>query len=127
VIDGKDITPLLLGQPQAKSPHEAFYYYHMDQLQAVRSGKWKLYLALEKKLRNLKGDTERSPARLYDVQAGPGETTNLADKHADLVQRLAALAEKARADLGDLDREGKGQRPTGRVENPRPLVLQPKP
>ena len=32
------------GQKGATSPHEAFYYYHTTQLQAVRSGQWKLIL-----------------------------------------------------------------------------------
>ncbi|MEM1296908.1 MAG: sulfatase-like hydrolase/transferase, partial [Verrucomicrobiota bacterium] len=37
-IDGKDIGNLLWGsEPDAKSPHEAFFYYQLDQLQAVRS------------------------------------------------------------------------------------------
>ena len=36
----------------AKSPHDetGFYYYRMDQLQAVRSGPWKLYLPLENRI-----------------------------------------------------------------------------
>lgn len=42
-IDGKDIWPLMSGQRGAKSPHEAFYYYGGEELQAVRSGKWKLH------------------------------------------------------------------------------------
>jgi arylsulfatase A-like enzyme len=126
VIDGKDIGPLLEGQAGARSPHEAFYYYHMDQLQAVRSGKWKLHLALDRRLGDLKGTAQPSPAMLYDVANDPRETTNLAEKHPDVVKRLNELAEKARADLGDLGREGKGQRPVGRVENPRPMVLKPK-
>ena len=41
-IDGKDISSLLSGQSTA-SPHEAFYYYGGEELQAVRSGKWKLH------------------------------------------------------------------------------------
>jgi arylsulfatase len=43
-IDGKDIWPLLSGQEGAKSPHEAFYYFADSELQAVRSGDWKLHL-----------------------------------------------------------------------------------
>src|SRR5205823_2474882 len=42
-IDGQDIWPLISGQRGAKSPHEAFYYYAGEELQAVRSGKWKLH------------------------------------------------------------------------------------
>ena len=39
-----DVRPLLLGEAGAKSPHEAFFYYSGDELQAVRSGKWKLHV-----------------------------------------------------------------------------------
>jgi arylsulfatase A-like enzyme len=49
IIDGRDVWPLLSGRPDARSPHAAFYYYYMDQLQAVRSGRWKLHLPLETK------------------------------------------------------------------------------
>jgi len=44
-IDGLDIGPLMRGEPSAKSPHEAFYFYAGEELQAVRSGDWKLHLA----------------------------------------------------------------------------------
>ncbi|MCU0915905.1 MAG: sulfatase, partial [Planctomycetes bacterium] len=37
IIDGQDIRPLLLGRKEGWTPREAFYYYHEDQLQAVRS------------------------------------------------------------------------------------------
>lgn len=43
-IDGKDITPVLLDQPGAKSPHEALWFYTGTELHAVRSGPWKLHL-----------------------------------------------------------------------------------
>ena len=41
-LDGRDISPLMLGETGAKSPHEAFYYYRETHLYAVRSGQWKL-------------------------------------------------------------------------------------
>jgi arylsulfatase A-like enzyme len=42
-IDGQDRWPLITGQSGAK-PRETFYYYAGDELQAVRSGPWKLHL-----------------------------------------------------------------------------------
>ena len=42
-IDGKDILPLLKGSAGAKSPHEALFFYGGSELQAVRSGPWKLH------------------------------------------------------------------------------------
>src|SRR5438876_6911237 len=35
-IDGLDIWPLLAGQPGAKNPHEAYYFYWSRELQGVR-------------------------------------------------------------------------------------------
>jgi len=125
MLDGHDIWPLMSGQPGAMSPYEAFYYYYLEQLQAVRSGKWKLYLPLTNKWRNFRGDAQQSPARLYDLVADLGETTNLADRHPDVVDRLMGLAEKARKDLGDLGLSGKNQRPAATVQNPTPRVLEP--
>lgn len=42
-IDGLSAKSLLLGEPGAKSPHEAMYFYSGTALQAVRSGSWKLH------------------------------------------------------------------------------------
>lgn len=116
IIDGKDIWPIMAGEKGAKSPHQVFYYYRIAQLQAVRSGKWKLCLPLKNK-------SKVSIFRLYDVKTDLGEKNNLADKHPEVVKRLAALAEKAREELGDKDRPGKGQRPAGWVDNPKPMLL----
>ena len=44
-IDGQSIKPLLLGEPGAKSPHEALFFYAGSELHAVRSGPWKLHFA----------------------------------------------------------------------------------
>ncbi len=124
IIDGHDVRPLLFGEPGAKSPYEAFYYYYTDQLQAVRSGPWKLFLPLESFTRHphfKRG--QKATALLFNVAEDIGSTNNVADEHPDVVRRLTALAEKAREDLGDRNRRGKNQRPPGRCENPKPQVL----
>lgn len=123
LLDGRDIGPLMRGEPGARSPHEAFYFYHVEQLQAVRSGRWKLYLPLAARQIDRRGRSREAPARLYDLHADPGETTNLADQHFEVVERLLALAEKAREDLGDAGRPGKNQRQAGWVERPKPQTL----
>ncbi len=123
IIDGKDIRPLIFGEKGAKSPHEAFYYYFREQLQAVRSGRWKLHLPLAERQYNFRGDSRKSPMRLYDLDADIAETTNVADDHPDIVKHLLALAEKAREDIGDGRRKGKNQRPAGLVTNPKPLTI----
>ena len=121
IIDGKDIWPLMAGRDDAKSPHEAFYYYQMDQLQAVRSGRWKLHLPLKVKRRNWGKGIPNRPMELYDLKNDIGEKTNVADRHHDVVKRLLALADKARLDLGDVNYRG-NQRPAGWVEVAKPLT-----
>ena len=123
IIDGHDIWPLMVRRAGAKSPYKAFYYYFMAQLQAVRSGKWKLYLPLEAKWQNFRGKTKTSPTELYDLETDLGETENLAEQHPHVVKRLLALAEKAREDLGDVNRPGRNQRPAGIIADPTPRVL----
>ncbi|HUW19534.1 MAG TPA: sulfatase [Sedimentisphaerales bacterium] len=122
-IDGKDIRPLMAGKKDAKSPHRAFYYYQIDQLQAVRSGKWKLHLPLKSKKRNWGEPIPDAPIALYDLENDIAEKNNLADRRPNVVKHLLALADEARRDLGDLDHQGTGLRPAGWVVSPSPLVL----
>jgi arylsulfatase A len=123
IIDGQDIRPLLFARTDGWKPREAFYYYYMDQLQAVRSGRWKLHLPLRQKKRNWAQPEPDSPLRLYDLQTDIGEQKNVAARHPDVVKRLTRLAEKAREDLGDVDRPGKNQRPAGFVAHPAPRLM----
>jgi arylsulfatase A len=112
-IDGRDIGPLLL-DADATTPHESFLYYLMHDLQAVRSGRWKLHVA-----------RDRSACReLYDLAADPGETSDVAPDHPEVVARLEAIAAEARRSLGDarLGVTGADVRPIGRVDHPSPLT-----
>jgi hypothetical protein len=69
-IDGRDLWPLMSGQSK-KSPHEAFYYYYGPQLQAVRSGKWKLFLPLEERWVSLLGKTAKSELATISTKTSP--------------------------------------------------------
>ena len=116
VLDGKDIWPVLSNKTDARSPHQAFYYYHRDQLQAVRSGKWKLYLALAGK--EVQGKQRAGQKlELYDLHSDIGETNDIASDHPDVVKQLQAFANQARKDLGDADLVGKNQRPAKFTEH----------
>ncbi len=108
-IDGRDITALLL-DATSPSPHEAFLYYLGNDLQAVRSGRWKLHLAKR----------GQPMEELYDLGADIGETTNVFVDHPDVVAELLRHAERSRDELGDgrLGIEGTGVRPVGEVSDP---------
>ena len=114
IIDGKDVTDLITGKEGAASPHEAFYTYNYLRLTAVRSGKWKLVPARPARPPGTGWSgrmIDAVPAtQLYDLDSDIGETTDVAAKHPEIVTRLMKLVEKARADLGDYNRVGKGAR-----------------
>jgi len=113
VLDGKDIWPLVSAQPGAKSPHDALYFYWDRELQAVRAGKWKLhfphdYRAQTEDTRTARGgkpgqyrQEKITATSLFDLEADPGETKDVAGQNPDVVERLSALGDRARKDLGD--------------------------
>ena len=123
-IDGHDVRPLFLGKAAAKTPCEVFYYYQRDHLQAIRSGPWKLFLPFGKATRHPRAPKGQAvKPLLFNLVVDIGTQEDLGDKHPDVVKRLMALAEAARADLGDLGKTGKGQRSIGKVGNPKPQTL----
>lgn len=122
-IDGRDIRPLLFGAPGAKSPHRAFYYYQRDQLQAVRSGRWKLYLRLDNYVRNASPEKQPRPLSLFDLTTDIHEEHNRASDEPQVLAELTQLAEEARLELGDGPRIGRGIRKPGWVEKPVPQML----
>jgi arylsulfatase A len=125
-IDGKDVWPVLRGDPDAKSPQEAYFFYWDRELQAVRSGKWKLHFPHN--YRSLTGKPghdgtaggytqQHIDLALFDLENDPGEKHNVAEQHPEVVRRLKALADREREELGDsaTTQQGKGVRPPGRV------------
>jgi arylsulfatase A-like enzyme len=129
-IDGLDIRPLLEGKPGAKSPHDALYFYWGQELQAVRSGPWKMHVAhtyvhpdppggdgKPGKMANLK--LEKS---LFNLEKDVGETTNVAAQNPEVVARLDKLLDRMREELGDSATmtKGKAVRPAGQTAAPPP-------
>ena len=127
-IDGHNIWPLLSGRQTAISPHDkdGYFMYYGRELQAVRSGRWKLHFPHG--YRTLKGAPgqdglpgpyaqKRTGLELYDLDADLSETENLAGQYPEVVERLKQLADAARRELGDsrLKMTGKGVRPSGRL------------
>lgn len=128
-IDGLDIWPLLAAEPGAKCAHEAYTIYYADnELQAVTSGAWKLYLPhTYRTLAGRPGGHNGMPVNyeqrkitepeLYQLELDIGEKQNVAAENPQVVARLLTIAETARADLGDslTGRKGSGVREPGRV------------
>jgi len=118
-IDGKNIWTLMKNSKRAKSPQEAYYFYYGNQLQAVRSGKWKLHFPHG--YRTMAGrpggkggiPTNYSQAKiglsLFDLEKDIGETTDLKDKFPEITARLSALGKAFHTNLQ------KTKRPSGRL------------
>lgn len=128
-IDGLDIAPLWRNEANAKTPHQSFAFYYRDnQLQAVRSGNWKL--VLPHTYPSMKGQTPGSNGRpgkaaqirmeraeLYNLATDVSESTDVFAKHPDVVAMLQKQAEAFRDDLGDslTKRKGRNVREPGRL------------
>lgn len=120
-IDGVDIWPALVSANDENPPRDHFFYYRGFILDAVRSGPWKLHLALADGPPGAKKITPQP--QLFNLTDDIGETKNVAAEHSDIVQRLQTLAATMKDDLG-LDGIGPGCRPLGRVTNPLPMIDQ---
>ncbi len=105
-IDGHDIRPILFGQEDAETPYDHFYYYRGLNMQAVRSGPWKLIL---------------KSGELYHLEKDISESNNVAKANPEVVERLRKIAADTKDDLG-MEGTGPGCRPLGRVKNARPLI-----
>jgi arylsulfatase A-like enzyme len=121
VIDGEDIRHLFAGRFAEANEDRVFRYYFINSLQAVRQGKWKLHLPRPAKpawLGPFAGNRHIAPGDwagieepfLVDLNADPGETKSVAAQHPRVLTHMLALAEEARADIGDHDRVGKNMR-----------------
>jgi arylsulfatase A-like enzyme len=81
-IDGISFLPTLLNRAGQKQ-HESLYweFHELDGRQAIRKNNWKL-------VRYQVFIPEKTTTELYDLSKDPGETTNLAAAHPELVVEL---------------------------------------
>lgn len=125
-IDGLSILPLLT-EKNSSSPHQVLFYYWNKELQAVRSGPWKLHLPhSHSSLKTVPGkdgapgayEQRKIPLSLYHLINDPEEKHNLAEKEQAVVTSLMKYVTEARQDLGDsLTKEnGTGLREPGKLK-----------
>ena len=101
-IDGLSILPILKDEKNAKSPHDAFYFYTGDSLEAIRSGKWKLYFP--HKYRTVtdpgkdgaQGITREAETgyELYDLENDISEKINVIDQHPGIAEDMKEKASR---------------------------------
>lgn len=95
--DGVSFLPTLLGRNEPRRP--AVVHHSVNGSFAIRDGKWKLCLCpgsggWSAPRPGRDDQSKLPPVQLYDMAADVGETTNLAGKHPEQVERLTTLLEK---------------------------------
>ncbi len=125
-IDGHDAGSLWFTGKPAHSAYDdiGFCYYQRHQLQAIRAGDWKLYIPLNEKVEHRIEEPVAAPLALFNVRHDLTEKHEVSAEHAEVVTRMMKFAENARRTLGDMNQTGSEQRPAGRVEHPRPQLLE---
>ena len=104
-LDGRAEPDALRGGASSRTE---LAYYARGRLEALRMGRFKRVFANTAR-------AEPIPAALYDLQADPGEQTNVAATHPEVVTAADSRAEVLRAELGDAltGTVGSGCRPLG--------------
>jgi len=124
--DGADVSSLLFSESEDEV-RPWFFYFWPGELQAVRSGDWKLHVPHSH--RHQKGAagkdgkpagelTEKIGLSLFNLASDPGEQADVAAQNPDVVRRLMRMVEIGRRELGDTltGVKGGGVRPPGRVQ-----------
>lgn len=124
--DGESLMPLLAGGDLKREVSEPFYFYNCENLQAVRSGEWKLHLPRSKEQlpfwQGKKGISDLKQPVLFHLGNDRGETTDVAAANPEVVEELLELAGEARSELGEFMQRGSGQRPTGSLFPEYPVI-----
>lgn len=102
-VDGQNLLPLFRGE--SEQGRERYFYARREDVQAVRSGPWKLRIPpgsfetpeARWKLRLPEG--EPPEAQLFHLRRDPGERWNMADDHPELVDSLRTVLKSHRAEL----------------------------
>jgi arylsulfatase A-like enzyme len=106
-LDGVNLMPVLLGEKAATPPHDNVIMADST----IRQGEWKLFLKAEKPGgKGNQGGKETPAGSLYNVASDPGETTDVAAAHPEVVQRLRVAAVAFEKELAA------NSRPIGRAE-----------
>ncbi|WP_428868719.1 sulfatase-like hydrolase/transferase [Clostridium sediminicola] len=136
IIDGMDLSDLMLGKTK-KSKRDTFFYYLCNCLEAARVGDWKLHVAKPKISRELE-DTTREASKipapkidddievkeLYNLREDPSESNNVYNQYSEIAEMIMEKIEKCRKDIGDAftDTKGENIRDIGKVEKANPLT-----
>jgi arylsulfatase A-like enzyme len=93
--DSFNFLPVLMAESSQQPVREAIVHHSVDGMFSIHQGKWKLILGrgsggFSEPARIIPGPGEPR-GQLYDMETDTAETTNLWDKHPDIVTQLTEL------------------------------------
>jgi arylsulfatase A len=104
-IDGKNVWPVITGDPDTKNPQAYYPFTNSSHFEGIISGdgKWKLHLPHRYCNGHVSERDDGKPNRsnkntllelsLFDMQNDPFETTNVVDTHPEVAKEMQALAD----------------------------------
>jgi arylsulfatase len=112
IIDGKNILSLMKGKKGAHTPHDIYYYYYRNALQAIRAGNYKLQLPhadVESPDLEHPGydgyrggvHTVERPLALFNLDKDPLEVYDISAQNPGILKNLLEAVDEARKKLGD--------------------------
>ncbi len=116
VIDGRTLLPLLTGEGEFE-PYEAYFYYRLRGLRAVRAGEWKFHReGTYRDYNNIYYDYTPDYRihvyeSLFNLDEDPAEQRNLALDHPELVEKLKAVLEEHEEEMS------RNSRPLGDIND----------
>ena len=104
VLDGYDLSPVLVGGAE-EGPREEVYYWRSEKLYAVRQGAWKAHFITEGCYGIGPKREEHETPELYNLEHDPSEKYNIAAGNPEVVERLKALAAKHRESIEPVENQ----------------------
>lgn len=105
IVDGRNVLDLIAGR-ESRSPHDALFFYHFDQLEGIRAGQWKYFRRLNRYVWPIPLDAAPIPDKLgrsqlgnrwpllYNLPIDPGENYNVIDTHPEVAEKLEKVLQQ---------------------------------
>lgn len=102
-LDGHDLSPVLFDG--GKSPRQVMYYYHGEEVYAVRFGIYKAHFKTKTSYVGQRQAEVHDPPLLYHLGHDPSEEYNISADHPDIIEVMRELKEKHEASIEPVENE----------------------
>lgn len=97
IMDGLDLTPVLMGK--SDSPRDEMLFYRGATLYAARKGNFKAHFIIEGAYGQFEKRKVLETPRLYNLSEDPGEKYDVADEHPEVLAEIEEMVEKHKQNL----------------------------